>query len=298
MPDMRVLSWNLFHARDGFPGLGPSLRSILLKRPELGPDGRLHVNRKLVDEMAGVLARAEPTIALLQEVPPLAIPALAEATGMRPAWARTGPLVGPAGLRGRLGARNPDLWRTHEGNANLILVRSDWHLPDAPVRRLRLNPLRVAVPAARRAGLGAARLLDWASEARTLVATEVAPPGGPRLLVGCVHCTTDRRVSDVEVGRLAERLSAWAGDRPLVLGGDLNLPPDHPALDALADVGLRQDVPDAGIDHIYGRGVGSGTSGRRWEPEEREVDLSWRGASGRVRLSDHDPVEVTYRLPG
>ena len=41
---------------------------------------------------------------------------------MQAVWATTGPLIGPARLRDALAARNPDLWRTHESNANALLV--------------------------------------------------------------------------------------------------------------------------------------------------------------------------------
>ena len=118
---MRFVTWNLFHGRDGLPGLGATRRSTWRRIPE--EDGvHMHVNRKLTGDMARLIASWEPDVVALQEVPTAAIDDIAAATGMSAVWTTTGPLIGPRRLRDRLAEHNPDLWRTHEGNANVILI--------------------------------------------------------------------------------------------------------------------------------------------------------------------------------
>ena len=85
---------------------------------------------------------------------------IAARTGMLAVGTTTGPLVGPRRLRDALAARNPDLWRTHEGNANLLLVGPALSLVPGSARAVRLNPpaaiLRAAVDLAPRGGRAAA----------------------------------------------------------------------------------------------------------------------------------------------
>ena len=66
---------------------------------------------------------------------------------------------------------------------------------------------------------------------------------------------------------------------------------------ALAAAGWAGTEPGAGmgIDRIVHRGMEVVEPARRMRPEEREVGVAWRGIARRVRLSDHDPVEVTLR---
>ena len=68
---------------------------------------------------------------------------------MRAVWTTTGPLIGPARLRDALAARNPDLWRTHEGNANVLLVGRASRSWTAASGRVRLNPWPAVARAAR-----------------------------------------------------------------------------------------------------------------------------------------------------
>src|SRR5690242_6055975 len=99
---IRVVTWNLFHGRDGGPEVRATWASTLLRRPVAVGD-RLHLNRRLIEPMARVLAGAEPDLCLLQEVPPCSVVHLARALRADAVWALTGPRLGPPGLRARLG---------------------------------------------------------------------------------------------------------------------------------------------------------------------------------------------------
>src|SRR4051794_18449275 len=78
---IRVLTWNLFHGRDGLPGLRETLASTLLRRPV--DDGRyVHLNRKLTGLMADRIRAWAPDVCALQEVPTAAVDEIAARTGM------------------------------------------------------------------------------------------------------------------------------------------------------------------------------------------------------------------------
>ncbi len=296
-----MLTWNLFHGRDGLPGLGATKRSTWTGLPE--DDGvHMHVNRKLTGLMAARVASWEPDVCALQEVPTGAMRAIVAATGMRAVWTTTGPLIGPARLRDPLAARNPDLWRTHEGNANALLIAPWLAVPRDGCRSVRLNPVREILRAARELRLGRGELARYLPEPRRLVVARLVLPDGRDVVVGCAHCHNARHPGVVgrEIGRAADAVVALAGDGPAVLAGDLNAPPSHPALARLATAGWEGAAAAAGmgIDRILHRGglVADGRA-RRLDPAERDVGVWWRGTERRVRLSDHDPVIADLRLP-
>lgn len=298
MPGIRVITWNLFHGRDGLPGLGATARSTWLGAPV--DDGRhLHLNRKLTHLMAGRLRAWSPDICALQEVPTAGIREIARITGMSALWATTGPLLGPRRLRDSLAARNPDLWRTHEGNANVLLVGPRLELIPGSRRSVRLNPVHVIARAAPRLGLEAGELLRYLPEPRRMVMARVRTPAGGEIVVGCTHCHNARHPDLVggEITRAAGALAEEARGGAAVLAGDLNAPPSHPVFAALAAAGWGGARPEPGIgigiDRILHRGLGASVPARRLPAAEREVGVLWRGRPRRVRLSDHDPVLVT-----
>jgi hypothetical protein len=298
---LRALTWNLFHGRDGLPGLGPSRASTWRGAPV--DDGRhLHLNRKLTGLMARRLAAWSPDVCALQEVPTAAIGELVAVTGMRAVWTTTGPLIGPARLRDALGARNPDLWRTHEGNANVLLLGARIAPVAGSARAVRLNPPREMARAALRWRLGAGELARWLPEPRRAVMLRAATPEGAEIALACAHCQNarDPRVTGLEIDRAARALLALAGDGPAILAGDLNARADHPALAGLAAAGWDGAGPggDLAVDHILHRGLEAVEAPRRLAPGDREVGVRWRGRQRRVRLSDHDPVVAELRPPG
>lgn len=278
---LRILTWNLFHCRDAGAG---------------GGAGLTHVGRKLTGEIADVLAAARADVVMLQEVPPLAVPALARAAGAARAWSvLTGPHIGGVRLRGRLGARWPDLWKTHEGNANVLLLGPRLR-PVGPARHLRLNPLReVAAAAWRRRDRDVRELGRWLSEPRRAVAVDAELPGGTVCAFACAHLHGARTAwhRELELTRLAAWLDA-AGPR-VVLGADLNTGPRDPAMRLLHDAGIGGPAgdPRVGIDRILVRGLVTVSGEHRWDPARRRVELP----EGRVELTDHDPVEAAVAPP-
>ncbi|MDX6644745.1 MAG: hypothetical protein QOK40_472, partial [Miltoncostaeaceae bacterium] len=186
---------------------------------------RLHANRKLVAPMGALLRSAGADLIALQEVPPAAVPEICAATGMTAVGVRTGPRLGSVELRGRLGRRNPDLWRSFEGNANAVLVAPGWELVPGGLRSLRLNPPATIVRALRRERIGAAQALRWAAEPRRLILARVRSPGGTELAMACLHCQNGPPpVVAAELERAASfLLEALPPALPLIVAGDLNI---------------------------------------------------------------------------
>jgi endonuclease/exonuclease/phosphatase family metal-dependent hydrolase len=270
---LRLLTWNLFHGRDFPPD--PALftwRSRLLRVTELGAT-HAQVNRPLLGEFAGWLARAEWDVALLQEAPPRWAPALARRTGAAAALALTSRNSVPS-LRAALARCNPDLIASGEGGSNQLLVRGDARLLELRRMTLTRRPER--------------RRMLWA---------RVGLPGGRSVGVANLHATAgDPAEAAWEVERAAERAVGWAGALPLVFGGDLNLRPRRSA-EAFALLRDRfglgpPTAPDA-IDHLLVRELELAQPPRAMAPEARDVP----GPHGlRLRLSDHAPVVATVSM--
>lgn len=295
---VKVLTWNVFHAHDGHPAARPDWRSTLLGEP-VDSGTHLHMNRTFVTAAGGLLARANPTVAMLQEMPPWAVGRIADLAGMAAVSARTAPRIGPASLRGRLGRLNPDLMRTHEGNANVIMVRPPWAIVPGSTRVVRLNPPALVARTARRADMEPSRALDWLWERRNLITTRIRHPDGRLAQVACCHCHTDPPATEVEIARAGGAALDAAGGLPLILGGDLNarvaqMPETFRDLESR---GLARTPCDDGLDHILARNAAPVGAARRWRPEEREIVVPWKNESRRIRISDHAPVEAVLR-PG
>jgi endonuclease/exonuclease/phosphatase family metal-dependent hydrolase len=280
MADVRVLTWNVFHGRDRPPDPGLyTWRSRLLKTTEVGAT-HVQVNRSLLDEFASVVAGAEWSVCLLQEFPPGWAPELARRSGA------SGHLVLTsrnqlAWVRRRLGRWNPDLLGSWEGGSNLVLARPPWQI----IRRdsALLNPLP-------RRGLRERRRMALVTLARE----------GAELCVANLHASAGERLqAEADVRRGAQIAVAFAAERPLLLGGDLNLRPRTSSI--FAELERRFDLaaptaPDA-IDHILARGLDVLEPPHRWPPERRELPAREPGrAALRLRLSDHAPVEAAFTI--
>jgi endonuclease/exonuclease/phosphatase family metal-dependent hydrolase len=264
---VRVLSWNLYHGRDFPPDpvLG-TWRSRLLRTAERN-DSHAQVNRPLLDEFCAWIAARDWDVALLQEAPPHWLGPLAERAGAAGAMALTSRNQ-LAPLRRRLARWNPDLLASNEGGSNQLLVRGRVH----EVRRLTL------------ARLPERRRMLWAR----------VESGGLTLCVANLHASAGRpAAAEREVLHAAERAVDWAGDAPLVFGGDFNLRPARApsAFERLRDLlGTPPTGPQA-IDHVLARGLEQAEPPRALAPEEREL----RGPDGlRIRLSDHAPVVASF----
>lgn len=271
--EIRAISWNLFHGRDFPPD--PALftwRSRLLRTTECN-ETHVQVNRGLLDEFATVLAEASWDVALLQECPPRFAVPLAGASGAD-AYRVLTSRNSLGALRALAARLNPDLIASGEGGSNVTLVR-----PDGDVGRI-VERREMAIHVGR-------------PERRAMALTRT----GRGLCVANLHATNDHRALAAEdVLRAAAAAVEWAGERPLLFGGDLNLrPAESPTVfeELEKDFGLVGPTAAGAIDHLLVRGLESVETPRSWPPERREVpcdDLA-------LRLSDHAPVEATFAVP-
>lgn len=255
-----VLSWNLFHGRD---------------KPPARSAGATHadVNRPLLDEFGGWIAAREWDLALLQEAPPRWFRPLAGRARAHGALALTSRNFG-APVRGWLADLNPDLIKSGEGGSNQLLAR-----PPGRIGALR------RVTLARR------------PERRRMLFAELSV-GGATLCVANLHATASPgdRAAAPEVERAAALAVEWAGNRPLIFGGDLNVSPRSvPELFERLERrhGLAGPTDPKAIDHLLVRGLEPVEAPRRLPAAERDVP----GADGlAIRLSDHAPVLARFRM--
>jgi endonuclease/exonuclease/phosphatase family metal-dependent hydrolase len=205
-------------------------------------------------------------VALLQECPPRWTRRLAAACRAEPFVSLTS-RNSLSGVRGILARQNPDLVASAEGGSNVTLVRGT---TIAEGRELELTT---------------------EPERRTMAFARLAPG----ICVANLHASNARPIEarTTEVLTAAKRAVAWAGDAPLLFGGDLNLRPDR-APDAFAALagehGLRGVTADDAIDHLLARGLEPVEPPAAWPAERREVIEDGL----RIRLSDHAPVSATF----
>lgn len=269
----RALTWNLFHGRDAPPDRALfTWRSRLLRKTERNTT-HVQVNRELLPEFRATLASAEWDVALLQECPPrfsAPLAAACEAEGHRVLTSRNS----LGFLRSAIARLNPDLLASAEGGSNLTLVRRGSPLGRMVERRELV--LRRHLP-----------------ERRAMAFTRTASG----ICVANLHATNDRPELAAEELRLAaETATGWAGEAPLVFGGDLNLRPSRQpeVFDQLRDrFGLAAPTAPGAIDHLLTRGLEVLEPPSPWPPERRE--LTEDGLA--LRLSDHAPVSAVWALP-
>jgi endonuclease/exonuclease/phosphatase family metal-dependent hydrolase len=268
-----AIAWNLFHGRDFPPD--PALftwRSRLLRVSERNST-HVQVNRELLDEFATVLAAAPWDVALLQEAPPRFAAPLAEACGAEAHRVLTS-RNGLGALRAAAARLNPDLIASGEGGSNLTLVRRGGALGGIVERR------ELAIHEGR-------------PERRAMALTRTASG----VCVADLHATSNVPPMAVADVLLAARAALdFAGEAPLLFGGDLNLRPRQNP-EVFAELAERHGLsgptaPDA-IDHLLARGMTVLTQPARWEPEQREIDQDGLA----LRLSDHAPVQAGFETP-
>lgn len=193
--------------------------------------------RELFDQFADALAGWEWDVALLQEVPPWWAAPLGERLGAdsRSVLTSRNSLLA---VRRAIAVRWPDVIKSNGGGVNALLVRGD-SIVEHRTRRLCVWPERRWVHGVRLrdAGLWVANL-----------------HGG-----GAIR----------DAHQAAESALTWAGDLPLVLGGDFNIR-------NLALEGFEYAGGD-GVDLVFARGLAPAG----------EAEVLDRGA-----LSDHAPIRV------
>jgi endonuclease/exonuclease/phosphatase family metal-dependent hydrolase len=271
-----ALAWNLFHGRDFPPD--PALlskRSRLLRRSERNAT-HIQLNRDLLPEFAELLSAAVWDVALLQECPPRFAEPLARTCGAEAHRALTS-RNSLGHLRALAARANPDLIASGEGGSNLTLVRT-------PVGRI-VERRELTIHSGR-------------PERRAMALTRVAGPDGRELCLANLHATNDRPdLAAEDVLWAASAAAKWAGERPLLFGGDLNLrPAESPGLFAELAKDWRLDSPTTApgaIDHLLARGLETIEPPRPWPAERREL----RREGLALRLSDHAPVQAAFAAP-
>lgn len=199
--------------------------------------------RDLLDRFAAALADWEWDVALLQEVPPWWPAELAAALNAEFRLVLTS-RNGLLGLRRAIATRMPDLIRSNGGGCNAILARRDRIVVHRTLRLRRLPEAR------------------WTHAARLACGIWVVN----------THGTADDETRALRDAQLTAASSlAWAGDEPLVLGGDFNL--RELELDRLRHIAGRD------VDHIF---VATGL-----------VPAGAAAVLDRGTLSDHPPLAAT-----
>ncbi|MGC1164853.1 MAG: endonuclease/exonuclease/phosphatase family protein [Solirubrobacterales bacterium] len=268
--EFAAITWNLFHGRDFPPD--PQLRSWRSRLLRIDERNQTHVqvNRDLTTEFATLLAATAWDVALLQECPPRFAQPLARACSAE--WHRaltSRNALGP--LRGLLARQNPDLMASGEGGSNLTLVRVPGRLGGIAERR-------------------ELTIHDGPPERRALALTRTASG----VCVANLHATNDMGAMATEdVLRAARAATEFAGEAPLIFGGDLNLRPAEvpAAFERLReDFGLAAPTAPRAIDHLLTRGLEVLEPPTAWPPERRELPLDGRA----LRLSDHAPVQARF----
>ena len=266
-----AVSWNLFHGRDFPPNRRLFTLGSLLLRIEQRDETHVQVNRDLTAEFAALLAGAEWDVALLQECPPRFATPLARAcnaSGQRTLTSRNS----LAALRAWAASLNPDLIASGEGGSNLTLVRGGALGPIVERREMAIHEGR--------------------PERRAMVFIRTESD----VCIANLHATNDRPAMATEdVLRAAEAASGWAGNSPLLFGGDLNLrPAEDPAVFAQLGerFGLEGTTGPAAIDHLLSRDLKVIAAPAAWPAERRELPRDGLA----LRLSDHAPVQASFAI--
>jgi endonuclease/exonuclease/phosphatase family metal-dependent hydrolase len=267
--ELRAITWNLFHGRDFAPD--PALhtwRSRLLRTTERNAT-HVQVNHDLAREFAAILCASRWDVALLQECPPRWCASLAAACRAAAQQSLTS-RNWLGSVRGTLARWNPDLLGAWEGGSNLTLVRG----PEGESGLLDQRDL----------------VLSHRPERRMMAFARLRSG----VCVANLHASTIPELAEAELRHAARTAIGWAGDSPLILGGDFNLQPSRSRL--FAELAERFDLsaptgPDS-IDHLLARRLAIVDPPTPWAPRDRE--LRYDGL--RLRLSDHAPVEARFRI--
>jgi endonuclease/exonuclease/phosphatase family metal-dependent hydrolase len=285
--EFTVVSWNLFHGRDAPPGTGTATKAWRFSGKPIDNGSHLDVNRSLFEEFTAVITASPWSICLLQEAPPAWADTLAARSGADVFCSLTSRNQF-APLTRCIAHRRPDLLGSWEGGSNTTLVRPPWRIVPGSTRSLLLNPLRER-------GLRERRRMAFARLRRD---GTVEPD--EELCVANLHAGQKSRArTERQVLRAAKAAMGWAGEAPLLVGGDFNLRPHtSPAVfEALkAQFGLADPAEPHAIDHLFVRNLRTVEPPHPWQAEQRELELAWAGGRRKIRLSDHAPVEAVFAI--
>src|SRR5439155_12195851 len=103
------------------------------------------------------------------------------------------------------------------------------------------------------------------------------------LCIANLHASTSENDPAGDVLAAANAAIDFAGERPLLFGGDLNLrPASSGVFEELAELGFTEPASAESIDHLLARGGMAAAAPQPWPPQAREVE----SAGLAIRLSD------------
>jgi endonuclease/exonuclease/phosphatase (EEP) superfamily protein YafD len=259
------MTWNLFHGRDWPPEPELQVRAHkgnFHRGPRLG-ERYEQTNRDLFGEFAALIAAIEWDVALFQECPPSWRGRLADACGAEVHRALSGRnWLQP--LTSLIGRWRPDLLGAWEGGSNSTALR----------------------PAAGRIAERRKEVLTWRPELRVMALTRL----DSGLCVANLHVSTKPASAERELLDAARRAIDFAGEAPLLFGGDFNVRPKASGVfEALRrDFGLAPPTAPDRLSHLLVRGLEVVEHPAALPPEGRDT---LDPATGKlIRLSDHNPV--------
>ena len=259
------MTWNLFHGRDWPPEPELQVRAHkgnFRRGPRLGREYE-QVNWDLFEEFAELIAGIDWDVALFQEFPPSWKRGLAVACGADAHRAFSGRnWLQP--LTSVIGRWRPDLLGAWEGGSDTTLVR----------------PAAGEITERRRV------VLTWRPELRVMALTRLS--SGP--CIANLHVSTKPSSAEAELVEAATRAIEFAGDAPLLFGGDFNVRPQASSVfDRLEErFGLAPPTAPDRLSHLLVRGLEVTEHPKALAPEARDRADPETGL--KIRLSDHNPV--------
>jgi endonuclease/exonuclease/phosphatase family metal-dependent hydrolase len=250
---LRLATWNLFHGRESPP------RRFRFTKPG-----------EAYGQFLEVLRRVEWDLLLLQEAPPRWHEALVRDLSSNGACVLTS-RNSFGWLRGLVADRLPNVIASNEGGSDQTLARAGWEIAETRVHTMATRP-----------------------ERRRMLWTRMRSADGHEVAIANLHASV-RSVpgSGEQVVAAAQRAVEWAGELPLVFGGDLNhSPAREPEVyeELERRFGLAPPTASDAIDHLLLRGLDAVAPPRKLPDEVREV----RDEGGRLlQLSDHPCVVST-----
>jgi endonuclease/exonuclease/phosphatase family metal-dependent hydrolase len=216
-----------------------------------------------------MISEASWDVAFFQEFPPSWKTKMARACGADAHRALSGRnWLQP--LTSIIGRWRPDLLGAWEGGSNTTLVRP------------------AAGPIVERRRI----VLTRSPELRVMALTRLESG----VVLANFHVSTKPSSAEAQLITAAERALKFAGGRPLVFGGDFNVRPGQSSVfDRLEErFGLAPPTAPDRLSHLLVRELQVSEHPAAWPPEARDVVDPETGL--KIRLSDHNPVQATFRV--
>ena len=267
------MTWNLFHGRDWPPEPELQVRAHkgnLRRGPRRGRRYE-QANWDLFADFSHLIAGTVWDVALFQEFPPSWRDRMAAACGAEAHRALSGRnWLQP--ITSLIGRWRPDLLGAWEGGSDTTLVRRA-HGSIAERRR---------------------EILTRRPELRVMALTRLSTG----ICVANLHVSTKPASAERELLDAAERATAFAGEHPLVFGGDFNVRPQASSVFGELErrFGLAPPTAPDRLSHLLVRGLEVVEHPVALPPEARDVPDPETGLL--IRLSDHHPVIGKFETVG